>query len=108
MISQIFLSLIPFFFIPGSNLEEFTKRRRNCQTKLEKWVSGKVTLNDLQKESYLAEIAAKRKLEEIRIRREEELSTLLKEEVKERIRLTLEKHTAEMEILAIEKANKLM
>jgi hypothetical protein len=70
---------------------------------MDKWVSGKIQLHELQKQAYEEEISTKRRINEERLHREKELTELLKEEIRTRIKCTLEKHVAEMEFISLQK-----
>lgn len=81
-----------------------TKKRKLFQDKLTLWAKEKVSMTCQQTEYQREEAENKREMWKLKLSRENELSELLKQEVKDRIRNQAEKHAAEMEILALQKA----
>ena len=84
-------------------IELKSKRRTHFDNKLTKWAAETCNFTQLQEEKFCAEVAAKEEMLKLKVEREKELSQLLTEEVKLRMRCTLEKHKAEMELLNLQR-----
>lgn len=73
------------------------------EDKLAQWAKEKVQHAELQEDMVRTETAAKKRVLECKIQREETLSELLVQEVKDRIKFQAEKHAAEMNLVALQK-----
>jgi len=84
------------------------KRRKLFQNNLTLWAKEKASITEQEASFQREEIEAKRKLWRLKLEQEQELSDLLKQEVKDRIKFQAEKHSAEMELLALQKSKMLL
>jgi len=74
------------------------------QDKLTTWAQEKASLTAQEADFQREEANSKRETWSLKVIREKELSELLKKEVRDQIKFQAEKHAAEMEILALQKA----
>jgi len=84
------------------------KRRKLFQNNLTLWAKEKASITEQEASFQREEIEAKRELWRLKLEQEQELSDLLKQEVKDRIKFQAEKHCAEMELLALQKSKMLL
>jgi len=104
---------VPLCFTQTKNNDELPasgqlKRRKLFQNNLTLWAKEKASITEQEASFQREEIEAKRELWRLKLEREQELSDLLKQEVKDRIKFQAEKHGAEMELLALQKSKMLL
>lgn len=68
------------------------------------WAQEKASITAQEANFLKEEAEAKREMRMLKLDREREFSELLKREVTDRIKFQIEKHAAEMEIIALQKA----
>lgn len=81
-----------------------TKKKKIFKDKLSLWAQEKALLAEREAIFQKEEIEFKREMWRLKLNREKELSELLKQEVKDRIKFQAEKHGKEMELIALQKA----
>jgi len=80
-----------------------SKRRKYFDDKLSHGLLRKLNSSQLQEEKFRAKVATKEVILKLKVEREKQITELLKAEIKLRMKCTLAKHKADIELIDLQK-----